>query len=440
MKLSRFILLATVFFRFLLPLYAEDSATDLIDSDLDSLFDELPEQEESKDAGLETESKSDGLDSTNEQITSVLEDLATKTGFTFIAKYAFVAGLAPGWDESPWYMNRYNPSYSNVVGADIGSDFTFDFQLSPAFRVKQVYRFRFPDFQAEVEEFWGTYNLLDAVYFKMGKLKVKWGLGRNYNYTNLTTRVPVDLDTAAGETYAFQANKPIGIGGLEFLTLVRSGFVESGVENITASDMAYGFKYNYASQLVDLNWGTLYHSDMDLRSFVSLESTFNNRVEVYAEGLISVDQNSFDDIDYSASFGFYDDFFNKRLSINAEYYYNGEEDITYVDEDQGLIEVEVSPYIFGHNMALNLGFKPLKSSSLRFFFQGMYNANENTGKLLPGFRVKPLDSVSLYLAVPIAVGDRNGTYYTSNYDDDNRPFSITMAVRLDGQFKMSKYK
>jgi hypothetical protein len=435
-KLNRLIILVVLLFCFMLPLSAQDDSTDLIESDLDSLFDDVFEEDT-----LEKESELDSdIKTTNEQVASVLEDLATKTGFTFIAKYAFVAGLAPGWDEAPWYMDRYNPSYSNVVGADIGSDFTLDFQLSPAFRVKQVYRFRFPDFQADVEEFWGTYNLLDVVYFKMGKQKVKWGLGRNYNYTNLTTRIPVDLDTAAGDTYAFQANKPIGIGGLEFLTLVRSGFVESGVENITASDMAYGLKYNYASQLMDLNWGTLYHSDMDLRSFVSLESTINNRVEVYAEGLISVDQNSFDDFKYSASFGFYDDFFNKRLSINAEYYYNGEETISYVDEDQGLIEVEVSPYIFGHNMALNLGYKPMKSSSLRFFFQGMYNANENTGKLLPGLRIKPLDSISLYLAVPIAVGDRNGTYYTSNYDDDNRPFSITMAVRLDGQFKMSRYK
>jgi len=82
---------------------------------------------------------------------------------------------------------------------------------------------------------------------------------------------------------------------------------------------------------------------------VGLEDRKNHRpTELYAEGLISVDSETLGDPLYSGSIGFADDFFDDKLSINAEYFYNGERYTYYTEEDDELIEEE-SPYVYGHN-------------------------------------------------------------------------------------------
>jgi len=59
---------------------------------------------------------------------------------------------------------------------------------------------------------------------------------------------------------------------------------------------------------------------------------------------------------------------------------------------------------------------------------------------MPGLSYKCQDDIKLYLAVPVALGDSDGTYYSSNYDEDNRPFDITFALTLDGNYKFVRYE
>jgi hypothetical protein len=325
-----------------------------------------------------------------------------------------------------------------VVGLDLGSSFGLDFQLSKNLRVKQIVKVKFPDYDFDVSEFWAGYNLNDYAYIKMGLRDIIWGIGRNYSYTNIPSRIPAD--GSGGDAYSFQIDKSFGVGGLQLLALTRSGYVDSGdVEDLTAGDLGYGIVYNIAIPLMDLHVGSFYHQDMFIRSFASISATLWGRTEAYAEGLWAMNQDEFNDHTFSGSIGFFDQFWDERFSVNAEYYWNGEKDITYQDDDDELISVEKSPYIYGHNMALNMGFKP-KGSSLSLFVQGMYNVDEETVKIIPGFRVKMVSDMSLYFAVPIALGDRDGTYYRSNYDEKSRPFAITLALRLDGDYKFARYK
>ena len=445
MKLSRYFLICLVFAFSALSAMGEDYDSELIDDDLDSLF------EESSDEPFEEEDASVDEKTIEEPLT-VLEDLAAQTGCSLSVKYAFVAGYAPGWGETPWNRDEsvdkdsrtdYNYGYSQVVGVDLGSSFGLDFQLSENLRVKQTVKIEFPDYDFDVSEFWAGYNLDDFAYMKMGLRDVKWGLGSNYEFTNLPSRIP--SGSSGGDAYSFQVDKSIGIGGLQLLALTRSGFVdgedgESGnVEDLTAEDLGYGFLYNIAIPLADVSLGSFYHQDMYFRSFVSASTTLWGRTEAYAEGLWAMDQEEFNDHTFSGSFGFFDQFWDKRFSVNGEYYWNGEKTISYEDGDDELISLEESPYIYGHNMALNLGFKP-KGSKFSLFLRGMYNVDEETAKIIPGFRMKMMSDMSLYCAVPFALGDRDGTYYRSNYDEENRPFAVTLALRLDGDYKFAKYE
>ncbi len=435
----------------LLPVISQESDDLLEADDLSSLFDvseeendDLPSIEDLFNKDSDTEE--DGEESQDSGL-SVLESLTSKTGYTFELRYAFVGGLSPGWGETPWNSGEtppddgdgYSKGYTTVYGADIGSKAILDLQLTRNFRVKQSYAFRFPDFDPSISEFWGSYNLNNIMYMRMGLQNIKWGLGRNYSYTNVLTRLPADAEKG-GDSFSFLMDIPMGLGGVQLLALARSGFSSGGLDDMTASDVGYGIKYNYASEFADLNIGSFFHQDMPLRTVASVTRTLWDRTEVYAEGLWAVDYENFADHTYSFSFGFFDSFFDDKLYFNTEYYWNGEETIYYVDDDESLIILEKAPFIYGHNIAWNLVYRPIKGNSLNLFCRGMYNINENTAKVVPGVRYKPMKEITLFLSVPMALGDRDGTYYRNNYDDKNRPFSITFGVRFDGSYKQASYK
>ena len=444
-KLFRYIFL----FIFILPLAAQDSE-ELFDSDLTSLFESTEDSDAELPSIEDLFDENNVLDDSNEESDnpqlSVLDSLTTKTGYTLQLNYAFVGGIAPGWGETPWNSDQeppedgdeYSSGYTTVFGADIGTKAILDLQLTKDFRVKQVYAFRFPDFDPLVEEFWGSYNFNNIVYMKMGLQKVRWGLGRNYSYTNILSRKPEGK--SGGNSYVFLADIPVGLGGVQMLGLARSGFVEGGLENLTAGDVGYGLKYNFASEAIDFNIGTFFHSEMPLRSVASITSTLWDRTEFYMEALYAVEYMNFTNHKYSFSLGLFDSFFDDRFYFNMEYFWNGEDTVYEVDDDDGLIIVEKSPFIFGHNIAWNFAYRPIKGNTLNLFFRGMYNINENTAKIIPGVRYKLMKEITLFLSVPMALGDREGTYYRSNYDDKNRPFSVTFGIRFDGSYKQASYK
>ena len=340
----------------LYPLVAQES-DDLLDADLSSLFGSAEEDEDSGASDLEdlfndlqdpekTEAQED------ESPVSVLESLTSKIGYTFQLDYAFTGGMAPGWGETPWNSgsqppidgDRYTDGYTTVFGADIGTKATLDLQLTGNFRVKQVYALRFPEFEPSVEEFWGAYNFKNVMTMRMGLQNIKWGLGRNYSYTNILTRLPADV-TSGGESFSALLDIPVGLGGFQLIALARSGFSSGDIEDMTASDVGYGLKYNHASQFIDMDLGTFFHQDMPLRTVLSLSSTLWNRTEVYAEALWAADYQTFAEHDYSFSIGFFDSFFKNRLYFNAEYYWNGEENVNYVDDDEGLIILDKKPFL-----------------------------------------------------------------------------------------------
>ena len=47
---------------------------------------------------------------------------------------------------------------------------------------------------------------------------------------------------------------------------------------------------------------------------------------------------------------------------------------------------------------------------MNLFFRGMYNINESTAKVVPGIRYKPMKEITLFLTLPMALGDRNGRH------------------------------
>jgi hypothetical protein len=410
---------------------------------------------------------------------------AKKTGFSISADYDFTGGFFPGWSEAPWTGN--DAKQTQLPGIIMASSLGFDFQISDNFFARNVLTFSFPYFTIAVSDFYFDYTINKRVFIRAGKTKASWGISPNYAYTNLLVRSPskgqygsdfyyleegepgkADKSVirytapAKNETYIIKTDIPLGIGGIQFITMVHDDFFTP--TNIQRELIAAGGKFNMAFTWADIDLGFLYQDIMPLRGFVSVKTTLGStelyaealaaagNTELYNDGLPTADDNgnprqptgrrrTWDQFDLSGSIGIVQPFFDNKLRINGEFFYNGEEYAFWVTEEDVTkkIEQEVSPFIKGVNLAFNISYKP-RRMGFNFFLNCLYGVGENTAQLVPGFTFSPLSHITIAVAVPMALGSPEGTYYKDNADRNNRPFSIALAVSFGGQYKYGHYE
>jgi hypothetical protein len=397
------------------PAGGAQDQTSLFDN-IDSLFEEPPPH-------------TGGEDLNGGDAAGSLAGLVRQRGITFDAAYEFHGGAAPGWSEAPWYRNRerilsYKPGVmmKAVLGMDI--------QISEVFRVKSSGGAELPEADYFLREFFFDYNLFDAAFVRGGRYDLNWGVSPNYAFANLLARVPPG--GAGGDSYILKIDVPVGVGGLQALLLTRGDFIH-GAE-LQYQDTGFGGKYNLAFPWADIDFGAFYQRGLPLHWFASVKSTIGN-TEVYADTAAAIQNERGDGLYASASVGFVRDFFNDKLTVNGELFYNGEEGAAWFEPETSLEDEQVSPFIGGFNGALNMIFRPGGMKNLRFFANCLYSLKENSAQFVPGLRFDPIRHVEVSLAIPMALGSRDGFYYSSNADKYNRPFSVVLLVSLTGNFR-----
>ncbi|MDR1288413.1 MAG: hypothetical protein LBK08_12455 [Treponema sp.] len=420
-----------VFLFFLPPFPAAADETDLLDRDVDSLFDEpfaVPGTGEGTAEGGETVKEETGE---NPAAVNVLSDLLRRIGFSLDAYYFFFGGVAPGFREAPWFGGG-RADFSHGAGGGMNSGLALDVQVSKYLRVKNDFQFSLPPFKFLLNELFFDYNLQDYAFFRVGRYSFSWGISPNYPYTDLLARVPTG--SSGGDSYFARGNIPLGIGGLEFLAMTRTGFVS----NINAPDpdeIGYGGRFNLAFTWADMDFGFFYLKQMPFRQYVSVKSTVFD-TEVYAEALLSMRHDPWSEMKFSASFGFIRFFFGEKLRLNGEFYYNGESNVLRYNPRTNIREEETVPFIGGYNCAFNVVYSP-GFNGLHLFTQCLYAVNEKSVQLVPGLYFDPFPHIRVSMAIPMALGSRNGTYYTSNADKFNRPVSLVLLVSLSGSYRYS---
>jgi hypothetical protein len=410
---------------------ASDEIENDINWDIDSLFDEPL----SEPAGITGE---DRPENSGESPAGSISDSFRQTGFGLDASFYAYGGITPGWSETPWFWSQEEETYSHIIGMIMAGALGLDFQLSNVLRIKSTFGFKFPGFEFQVGEFFLDYNLVERVFFRAGKYTHGWGISTNYPFTNLLARLPPG--NAGGDSYVFRANIPIGVGGLELLALTRDGFI-ADKSAPAVQEIGFGGKYNLAFRWADIDFGLYYHKTMPLRGLISIKSTIRT-TEIYSEALVSIEHETGDNFSGSANIGFVQEFFAEKITINGEVFYNGEENAYWFNPETNLREADVSPFIKGFNGAVNLIYRPRPGGwkDLRFFTQCLFSFEDYTADLVPGLSIAPFPHISAYLAVPMALGSRDGTYYTKNADNQNRPFSIVFLISLNGSYHFGHYQ
>jgi hypothetical protein len=392
--------------------------------DIDSLFDEAPPD-------------SDGTGVSGGQGSGAgepgLAGMVRKRGFRLDASYYFYGAVSPGWDEAPWHWDDVDETYSTILGAGMSSALGLDFQISEHLRVKNLFTFTAPGLAFTVKEIFIDYSLWDRVFFRGGKFTRHWGISPNYSHADLLSRLPPN--NAGGDPYIVRLDIPVGIGGVELLALTRPGFMGNAALP-SFDEVGFGGKYNLAYRWADIDVGVFYHSGMPLRNFVSIKSTVLN-TEVYAEGMVSIRHTPWGAAQGSGSAGFVRNFFSGALTVNGEYFYNGENDAWYFAPETNLEEAETERLVFGHNVAINVLYRTGAFWDLRLMARCFYAVSENSVQLVPGLSLAPLPNVLLSLGVPMALGSRDGAYYRRNADRGNRPFSMVLLVSIGGDYRFS---
>ncbi|GHU48847.1 hypothetical protein FACS1894200_06660 [Spirochaetia bacterium] len=419
-------------------LTAQEDGSDLFDWDIDSLFDEPPPPD-----AAETPERSEPVVPDN-----ILSSLIARPGITLDSSFDISAGIAPGYSETPWNWDEdHEKSYSNIIGAKMGASIGLTVQISESLRIKSSAKFSIPDAPTfTLNEFFFDYNWENNAFLRGGRYDLNWGLSPNFAFANLLSRVPPpDPDkpnSGGGDAYIVKTDIPIGIGGIQLLAMTRTGMVKD-MTDMDSDEIGFGSKYNLAFTWADIDMGAFYHKTMPLRGFASIKTTLPWNMELYTEGILTVAHETWDwdERQYSGTVGFLQKFFGEIVSLNGEVFYNGENDSFWYALEDSITQKDahVSPFIKGLNLALNIEYSTGLWKSLRFFTQCLYSVEETSTQLVPGLRFDPFKHVVVTLAVPMALGSREGTYYTKNVDKESRPFSVMLGVTINESYSYASH-
>jgi hypothetical protein len=409
-----FFFLGWVFFSF-----SAVTAQNSMDADIDSLFDE-PLSGDTKDETLVSE-------------TSSVLDSVRRRGISVTASYDFQGIVSPGWDMPPWEFNG-DEELSWFRGGKMSSTVGIDAQISEVFRVFTNIKYAIPKFSIDLIDFFFDYNVADRVFVRTGKYEYSWGISPNFGFTNLLSRVP--SQDFGGPSYIVKADIPAGVGGIQALALTRANMSDG--EAPSRGEVGYGGKYNLALRHADFDLGVFYQENMATRGFISIKTTVSN-TELYNEWLVAVNTHYDKSVSFAFNFGFISSFFNNKLDLNSEVFYNREGDSYFFTPETNIYEAEITPFIEGLNVAFNMLFRFNGKWRPRFFTQVLYSPLQKSTRLVPGFRLSPLPHVEAYLAVPMALGDKDGYYYKHTYDRLDRPFSVMFYVSISGSVNAGYY-
>jgi len=404
----------------------EPNLLDIDINNLESIFNEpaaeIPEQQEN-----------------NTQIISNIR----KRGIDINASYEFQGAINPGWDVYPWELNG-SENFSWALGVLMRSTLDINAQISEALRVKSVFKVEIPyetkGILFTLGDFFFDYNFFDRVFLRAGKYELGWGVSPNFGFTNLLSRIAFQQDPPApssdGPSYIIKFDVPAGIGGIQLLAQTRVRIIDGQVP--TRDFIGFGGKINLAFRWADFNFGVYYQNFMATRGILSVKTSIWD-TDFYSEGLVAYNNHSDNTFNFAFNLGFSKGLFNNKLDINGELFYNSEGSTYYFSPETNFHKEQTSPFPEGFNAALNILFRADEFWNMRIFTRFRYG--EESFSIIPGLRITPLPNIEVYLAVPIALGSKNGIYYTEskNIQGDHRPFSIVLYVSIKGSVQASQY-
>jgi len=470
-----FIFQAILFFAVSFTAAQEADLIDIPKDDIDLIFGDPPtvseEPAETKEEPKAPEAKQPAPAQPKQpaQPASVIRDVRRR-GLEFTGSYLFRGAINPGWNIYPWDFDG-SEEFSWAIALKMRGTIGLNARISESFRVYNSFRFEMPAGTSSslsttistnpntgvttvtvrestynpvfsFVDFYLDYNFYDKVFLRAGRFSQSWGVSRNFAFSNILARIPQTVEgrnSRSGPSYIVKFDIPIGVGGLQLLAMTRVNIAG----NITPirEDIGYGGKYNLAFNWADFDLGFYWQEGMAARGFLSVKTNQWN-TDFYNEWLAVINTQSDNSFEYGFNLGFTKRLLKNRFDINGEFFYNNEDvrNEYFMQETEFRVE-GTSRLPLGANLALNLNYRFDAKMNPRVFARFRYSVTEDSINLVPGFRFTPFTNLNVYLAVPVALGSKDGFYYkdSKNVLQEIRPFSFLLYVTFSGSIRVSQY-
>lgn len=297
--------------------------------DMDFLFEEETGSEEIS----ETEESSEDFDSLFEgdNFTEITEEnMTTGLDKLFLVSENTVIGGKINFS----LKSTIIPNISEKTTPDLGGKIYLEARPEDDFKVflKGSIDIPFNEGSAEsvnftLTEMFTDFNYKDSVYFRAGKFKINWGVGRYFSpadVLNITEIDPDDPDLEREGPVSLKTNIPLGIKDFNFYIIAPNGYD-------SALDTTFAASYSWLFGDIEATIGGIYRPDYAPRAMMTMTSSLGD-LSWYTEKVLSygLDEEISDRFYFSGtaggSYSLSSEDVDTGLKLSAQYYYNGEED------------------------------------------------------------------------------------------------------------------
>ncbi len=349
------------------------------------------------------------------------------------------------YDILPKFRDLNNPDEVSFT-PDFGAIMYFDAKPNKNFRVFGKFEASYPFTSMEdytIYELFSDFNWKERLFFRLGKQKIKWGVGYFFSPAdtiNLTTIDPENVDAEKEGPLAFKTQFSFSKHNLYFYIIA---------DDITRPDeLAYAPKIEFVVGPVETGIGFYFKKNSAPRGIVTLTipvfeidffgelalSYGSDRNFVHSNGTsYKQKKRAF----CSTTLGL--SYFNTDLDlyIVGQYYYNGE---GYRNSDKystalalmGMNRINLKDVSFfgRHYGAFSINWDKIFESDVGISLYWIGNFNDGSGQVLPSFDWDPFKHVTLSLSFPFFYGE-----VMDEFTPQGKNFSIAIKALLrNGNF------
>ena len=303
----------------------------------------------------------------------------------------------------------------------------------------------------KIQELYADFNIAEAVYGRVGKQTIAWGVGRYFSPADVLNLTPIDLDDPDAERTGPVALKLHASGFLSnFYTYVIANEITSvsdiaiapKFETVIGSmelGVAGFYRYAMAPKLIAM--ATFPVGDVDLYTELVVSWGSDKTYANSSGGIYTIENSPIVQSTAGFSYKYTDPLGNGTLSSTGQFWYSGE---GYADPSLAIL-AKNDPRIVAKTIlpgdlenpdryysALNISFSDMFKSSATVAASWFSAFGGATGRITPSVSYAFNEDFSLTAKVPINYGSLGAEFSPSGFQ-----YSPTLEAKLFGNSQVS---
>jgi hypothetical protein len=365
-----------------------------------------------------------------------IDQVAGQGAVQLSLSYHAYAGYSGGWSGIPTFSDLgIGWASSPIFG--ISSTLGFDGRPDPTFRMHGSMYWSFPAYatpynytNVSVPTIWEAfcdYSLVDAVFFRVGKQILNWGVSRFFPIDNLVARVPLQFQPFSQESFdntagiGVKIGIPIGIHSLTAVAQLKNGYIADPTHP-HFGEVGYGLMGDLQLGKTQVSLGGYYEMYLTPRGLLTVQrSVFG--IDLRMEAIVALTPSQ--SVVSSWLANIYWEQADAKFHVMAEYMYNAESSLGYINDSE-------PGYPSGHAIAVLAGFKEIFRTRFDVGVKWEHSFVDNSGIVTPAIQFKALAHATFTIGIPLYYGPLTGEMTIVNPDPLKRATSFGIMLDISG--------